>query len=223
MTLPPRRRAGLPLPAARAGVITVVAFSALAVLAACSSGTKSAAAPGASVNTGGSAANAQGGGTDTGGAAGGGEKAGAEGAAVAFTHPTLHYRIDAPGTMTATPDGGASYKGPTDFLTVAVVKGPGDPTSLATTDSSGAGVQGFKLVVAPHSVTVSGLKGSALEFTEAAGTSAITGKAQMAHVVRVYLPRPDGAYRIDYGSTLSGADWDPQGAMDVITTFKAAA
>jgi hypothetical protein len=198
----------------RASRLAVIAFGALVALGACSSGAKTATAGQSAAP--GSGAQAQGADTP---AAGGENAAAGEPAAVAFTHPTLGYRIDAPGGMTASGDG-ASYKGTTDFLNIAVVTGSNDPAALAHADASGSGIQNFQLIVAAHDVTVNGLKGSALEFTEPAGTSPVTGKALIAHVVRTYLPRTGGAYRIEYVSTVSSANWDPQGAMDIIATFK---
>ncbi|GAC1365330.1 MAG: hypothetical protein NVSMB32_08780 [Actinomycetota bacterium] len=82
-------------------------------------------------------------------------------------------------------------------------------------------MSGFVLVHGPHAVTVSGRRSSDIEYRQSGGTNPVTGKALVLHVVRLYVPRPGGLYRIEYGSTAAGQDWDPQGAMDIVTTFKA--
>lgn len=202
-------------------IAALILFAAVVALGACSSGsTPTATAPGN-----GAAANANGnanvGGADSGAPAGGEKAGGGEAPSIAFTHPSLKYSIDAPGTMTASADG-SSYKGTSDFLDVKVLTTASSPTALAQADAQGSGVSGFQLLAGAHDVTINGLKGSALEFKEAAGTNAVTGKAQIAHVLRVYLPRAGGAYMIEYGSTQSDANWDPQGSMDIMLTFKAA-
>ncbi len=153
-------------------------------------------------------------------AAAGGEAAGAEAPTVSFTHPTLKYTVSAPGPMVVGANGDAAYTGPSDFLTIALVTGSGDPMAQARADASGTGVAGFALTQPAKAVTISGLAGASLEFTRDAATNAVTGKAQTAHVVRTYLPGPAGSYRLEYGATVSAQNWDAQGAMDLLATFR---
>src|SRR6202011_3313561 len=54
------------------------------------------------------------------------EPAGGERPAGRVVH-TSGWRIDSPGTMTATSDGGAAYQGPSDFLRVTSLAGSSDP------------------------------------------------------------------------------------------------
>ncbi|MHB8669183.1 MAG: hypothetical protein ACYDAD_01260 [Acidimicrobiales bacterium] len=124
--------------------------------------------------------------------------------------------------MHATADGGAAYEGRTDHLRIALLNGTSDPNAAASSDASGSGVAGFVLVHGPRAVTVSGRHSSDIEYRQSGGTNAVTGKQLVLHVVRLYVPRPGGLYRIEYGSTATGQDWDPQGAMDIVTTFKPA-
>lgn len=194
-------------------------FTVLVTLGACSSGS----APGATAAGKSAAANATagGGGADSGVPAGGEKPGGGDAPSIAFTHPSLHYSIDAPGPMTSSADGSA-YRGTSDFLDVKVLPGGSSPTALAQDDAKGNGVSGFQLLAGAHDVTINGLKGSALEFKQPAGTNAVTGRAQIAHVLRMYLRGAVDTYMIEYGSTQSDANWDPQNAMDIILTFKAA-
>ncbi len=117
-------------------------------------------------------------------------------------------------------NGDAAYTGPSDFLTIALVTGSSDPMALAAADASGTGVAGFALTHPATAVTISGLAGASLEFTRDAATNVVTGKAQTAHVVRTYLPGPTGTYRLEYGATVSAQNWDAQGAMDLLATFR---
>lgn len=151
-----------------------------------------------------------------------GAPAGGEAPPTLFTHPTLHYSIEAPGPMVAVAGGGASYTGTSDYLHISTVTGSGDPMALAQADATGRGVPGFVLVQSPRPTTINGLSGALLEFTKSAGTNPVTGRTQLAHVLRVYLPRTGGAYRLEYGATVPAQDWDPQGALDNLSTFRAA-
>src|ERR1700682_680239 len=50
------------------------------------------------------------------------EAAGGEGVPVPYTDSRFHYRIDAPGRMTANPDGTAAYLGASERLEIGVVQ-----------------------------------------------------------------------------------------------------
>jgi hypothetical protein len=159
--------------------------------------------------------------------AGGGEApavvekgAGAEPGTVTFLHPTEGYRIDSPGPMHATANGEALYEGRNDSLGVALLSGASDPTTAAASDASGSGIPGFALVHSAQAVTVSGRHSAAIEYRRSGPVNAVTGKALVLHVVRLYVPRSGGLYRIEYASTAAGQDWDPQGALDIATTFR---
>ena len=152
-----------------------------------------------------------------------GEKgAAAEAGTVAFLHPTEGYRIDSPGPMHATPNGEAVYEGRNESLGVALLSGSSDPSTAAASDASGSDIPGFVLVHGSQAVTVSGRRSAAIEYRRSGAANPVTGKALVLHVVRLYVPRPGGLYRIEYTSTAAGQDWDPQGAMDIVTTFRPA-
>ena len=160
------------------------------------------------------------GGTSTGEPSSAADDKGGEAASIPFTHPTLKYSVSAPGRMTVAPNGDASYIGPSDFLTVALLPGSSDATALATADARGTGVPGFALTHPARRMTIGGLTGAGVEFTRDASVNPVTGKARTAHVLRAYLPAPGGAYRLEYGATVADSDWDPQGAEDVLMTFR---
>jgi hypothetical protein len=115
---------------------------------------------------------------------------------------------------------GAVYTGRSDYLRVTVLEGASDAAAVAKAESAGTSVSGFTLVQAPHTVVISGLAASFLEYTRADVANAVTGKMQRAHVVVALVPRTGGLYRLEYGTTVPDADWDPQGALDIITTFR---
>jgi hypothetical protein len=182
----------------------------IGLLAGCSSGV-----PGASTAANGTA-------SASGERAAPGEAAGSggEAPAVPFTHPSLHYTVSAPGTMAVAANGDATYTGAHDDLTVALLTGAADPISLASVDARGGGVAGFALVQPAQTVTVASLTGASVEFTKDGAQNPVTGKPQTAHVLRVYLPGPGGVYRLEYGATVSTQDWDPQGSLDLLKTFR---
>jgi len=164
-------------------------------------------------------------GNGAGGAPGGNEQAaagdgGAEAPSVPFTHPTFRYTIGAPGPMAVQAGGEAVYTGKSDYLRITPVDGPTDALAAAKADAGGSGVAGFAIVQPARSVTISGKPAAYLEFTRDAGTNAVTGKAQLAHVLRAYVPRAGGTFRIEYGGTVPASQWDPQGALDIVTTFQ---
>lgn len=161
-------------------------------------------------------------GAEPGGAPGAPGEVGGSGEAptVSFTHPTLKYTVSAPGPMVVEANGDAAYTGPTDYLHVSLVAGGGAPLTLAKADAGGGGVPGFVLSRPPQAVTIGAQQGASLEFTRDGGTNPVNGKAQTAHVVRVYLPGKGGAYRLEYGATVSPQNWDPQGALDLLVTFR---
>ncbi len=149
-----------------------------------------------------------------------GEAAGAEAPSVTFTHPSLGWSIAGPSTMTV--DGtGAAYTGRSDYLRVTTVDGSSDAPAAAKTASTGTSVAGFALRQGPKAVQISGVASSYLEYTRADVVNPVTGKAQVAHVLLAFVPRTGGVYRLEYGATVPDASWDPQGALDIVTTFRA--
>lgn len=208
--------------ATRSATVAVLAAALLAVAGGCGiigSPTAARSAAGGSPAPGGEggAPAGEGGSPAPGGE--GGAPAG-EGAAAAFVHPTLHYSIAAPGPMKIAADGTASYDGTDEHLRIAVLPA-GQPTALANAARSGAGIAGFRLLVAPHPVTASGQAGAVLEFTERGPTNPVTGRVETLHAWRAYVPKVGGGvFQIDYAALAS--QWDPQGAYDVLRSFREA-
>lgn len=157
------------------------------------------------------------------GAAGaaGGEKTGGE-TSIPFTNPTLRWSIAAPGSMSAQ-GGDGSYVGKSDHLTVTALPAGGDPQALARADAAGTGVAGFALVQPPHQAPIAGVNATVLEFTKDDVVNPVTKKAQTAHVFRAYVAGPQRLFRLEYGATVPADSWDPQGALDIVSTFRTAA
>jgi hypothetical protein len=202
----------------------IVGTTFVGVLAACSGGAKSAGLPPLS----GSAARSSSSSPAGNGAAAsdpattGAEPAGAEASTVRFVHPS-GWRIDSPGPMTANADGGAAYQGPSDFLRVTSLAGSADPAGVASAEAANPTGPGFILVKGPHRASATGRVATEYEYREDAPANPVTGKAAVLHAVRLYVARPGGVYRVEYGSTGSPSSWDPQGASDIVTTFGTAA
>ena len=161
---------------------------------------------------------------DQGGALGGGEATtGGEAAAVAYVDARYHYRIDAPGRMTANADGTASFIGPSERLEVTVVSGASaaDLSALARADakSLGSSAPGFRALSSPSSVTLGGYHMTRFSYRWDAGTSSVTGKAIQLTSVRYYAPKDATTVAvITYGIVTD--QFDPQGANDLASTFK---
>jgi hypothetical protein len=146
-----------------------------------------------------------------------------EAPAVTYVDARFHYRIDAPGKMTANPDGSAEFVGPSERLQVVVVQGSkaADVNSLARDDAATlpTSAPGFRLVSGPGQVTINGRKAEKLVYGWNAGTSAVTGKPLSLVSVRYYLPKDAStAAVVTYGIVAN--QYDPQGADDVAATFQ---
>lgn len=140
-----------------------------------------------------------------------------------YTNARYHYQIDAPGPMVVGADGSASYVGPEERLQVAVVEGPraNDPAALARADLSSlsANSTGFKALLQPIVVTLSGQKVTKFVYAWVDGTSPVTGKPNQLTGARYYISKNgSGLAVVTYAITSS--QYDPQGADDVASTFK---
>ena len=161
---------------------------------------------------------------DQGGALAGGEATtGGEAAAVAYVDARYHYRIDAPGRMTANSDGTASLIAPSQRLEIIVVQGAkaADVSALADADakSLASSVPSFRELASPATGTLGGYRMTRFSYTWDAGTSAVTGKAIQLTSVRYYVPKDASTVAvITYG--IVSNQFDPQGADDLASTFK---
>lgn len=156
-----------------------------------------------------------------GAAAPAGEANNGEAPAVAYTDARGGYHIDAPGQMTAKPDGSASYVGPQERLEVAIRTGAGlNPAALASSDVAGlrSSLSGFRLVSGPTAIQLGAQRAEKLVYSWSAGTSTVTGKPVELMTARYYLAKDATKVAvITYGITAS--QYDPQGADDVALTF----
>jgi hypothetical protein len=162
------------------------------------------------------------GGTQNPAPAASGEVVTGESAPVRYTDARYHYLIDAPGHMTANPDGTASFIGPSERLEIAVVTGSSasDPAALASTDSKSlsTSASGFHQLSSPSAVTINGHRVTKFTYTWNAGTSAVTGKPVELTTVRYYVPKDSATVAvITYG--IVSNQFDPQGADDLASTF----
>jgi hypothetical protein len=161
-------------------------------------------------------------GLDTAPASPGAEAAGGEGVAVLYTDARFHYRIDAPGRMTANPDGTAAYVGPSERLEIGVLQGSGasDAGALAQQDlkTLAASAPAFHKLSNPASLTLGAYHVTRFAYTWNAGTSTVTGKAIELTSVRYYLTKDAATLAvITYG--IVSNQFDPQGADDIVSTF----
>lgn len=151
------------------------------------------------------------------------EAATGEAAAVTYVDARYHYKIDAPGKMTANADGTASVIGPSERLVVTVVQGSraADPAALARSDASSlpSSTASFHLVSGPSETTLNGRKVQKLVYTHNAGTSDVTGKALDLTGVRYYIPKDSGTLAVVAYAIVTN-QYDPQGADDIATTFQ---
>jgi hypothetical protein len=146
-----------------------------------------------------------------------------EAPAVAYVDSRYHYRIEAPGRMTANADGSANFVGPSERLQVAVVQGgkAADVAALARDDLAKltSSAAGFHLVSALAPITLNGHKYQKFVYSWDAGTSPVTGKPQTLVSVRYYVPKDTANVAvIAYG--IVSNEYDPQGADDVASTFQ---
>jgi hypothetical protein len=164
------------------------------------------------------------GGGDTGAqATAGAEAANGEAIPVPYTDARFHYRIDAPGRMSANADGSAAYVGPSERLDIRIVSGAGasDPNGLATQDikSLAASAASFHQLTNPAKLTLAGNKVTRFAYTWIAGTSPVTGKAIELTSVRYYVVKDSSMLAvITYG--IVSNQFDPQGADDIVSTFQ---
>jgi len=156
-------------------------------------------------------------------AAGGGaaikEPVAGEAATVRFVHPSAHWRIDSPGPMTARPDGSATYQGSGEFLIVSVMPGSTNAASVASTEAAAPTGPGYQTVRSPHQVTAVAGPAPVYEYRADGPANAVTGKSTVLRAVRMYVAGSGGVYRVEFGSTRAASTWDPQGAVDTVTTF----
>ncbi len=204
----------------------ILSFAVIAgamMAASCSGGTNRTGSPGvapSALNGTGSSLAGGSAGADQGG--GGAEPSvGGEPRAVAYVNPS-GWRIDAPGAMTATSDGGALYQGPSDSLRVTPLVGSPDAFSAALIDvrASIPTSSGFTLISPPRRVSLGATTGAEYEYRVSGPPNPVTGKPTLLRALRLYVPRPGGVFRVEYGSTGPAANWDPQGASDIVMTFK---
>lgn len=156
-------------------------------------------------------------------AAGGGEVTVGESVPQVYADARYHYAIDAPGRMTANPDGTASFVGPSERLEIAVVTGSSasDPGALASQDAKALSVSasGFRQLSSPSAMTLNGHSLIKFTYTWNAGTSAVTGKAVELTTARYYFSKNSATVAvITYG--IVSNQYDPQGADDLASTFR---
>jgi hypothetical protein len=142
---------------------------------------------------------------------------------VAYIDSRFHYQIDAPGRMTPNPDGTAAYVGASERLQITVVQGSGaaDPAAMAGTDvkSLATSAPAFQQRSSPTSITLNGYHVTRFSYTWNAGTSSVTGKAIELTSVRYYVAKDSTTLAvITYG--IVSNQFDPQGADDIVSTFK---
>jgi hypothetical protein len=162
------------------------------------------------------------GGNDQVQATAGAEVVSGEGVPVPYMDDRFHYRIDAPGHMTANADGSAAYIGPSERLEISIVEGSAasDPGALAGQDiKSLSTAPAFHQLSNPTSITLSGYHVLRFSYTWNAGTSTVTGKAIELTSVRYYLSKDGSTLAvITYG--IVSNQFDPQGADDIVSTFR---
>jgi hypothetical protein len=162
-------------------------------------------------------------GVDNGSPAPGGEVTIGESVPVPYTDSRFHYRIDAPGHMTANADGTAAYIGPSERMEISVLTGSGslDAVKLANQDlqSLAKSATAFHQLSNPESLSLSGHHVTRFAYTWNAGTSAVTGKAIELTSVRYYVTKDATTMAvITYG--IVSNQFDPQGADDIVSTFQ---
>jgi hypothetical protein len=157
------------------------------------------------------------------GAAAGGEAAGGEAPAVLYSDTRYHYRIEAPGHMTANTDGSASFIGPSERLEIVVVQGSqaSDPAAMAAKDQSTltGSLNGFRKLTSPAAITLGGKKVVKFVYSWTAGTNSVTGKPLQLTSVRYYFAKDATQVAVvTYGIVTN--QYDPEGADDLARTFQ---
>lgn len=162
-------------------------------------------------------------GTETASATLGAEANTAEGIPVTYSDARHHYRIDAPGPMTANADGTSVYIGPSERMEISVIQGAGasNPTALANEDikTLGSTLAAFQQRTNPAKLTLNGHSVTRFAYTWNAGTSTVTGKPLELTTVRYYVSKDASTLAvITYG--IVSNQFDPQGADDIVSTFQ---
>jgi hypothetical protein len=160
--------------------------------------------------------------TSPSGAAAAGETQGGEAPAVLYSDARYHYRIEAPGHMTANTDGSASFIGPSERLEIVVVQGSqaSDPAAMAAKDQStlSGTLTGFRKLSSPAGITLGGKKVIKFIYSWTAGTNSVTGKPLQLTSVRYYFAKDTTQVAVvTYGIVTN--QYDPEGADDLARTF----
>jgi hypothetical protein len=190
----------------RRGLVVVLAGGAALVLAACGSGSGSATAPG-------------GGAAEAGGAeAGGGDAPG-----VAYQSSRFHYRVVAPAAMSEAADGSASARRGVEQLSISVVTGSAaaDPQAYAQGDLARTqqASPSLRVTSALGRSTLSGHSVFKVVYSVGGWANPVTGKSEDLVTARYYIPRDASTFAVLAYST-AAAQFDPQGADDVASTFQ---
>jgi hypothetical protein len=173
------------------------------------------------------AVTACGGATDTGTTTGGAgatapEANNGEAQSVTYVDSRYHYRIDAPGHITAAADGSAGFVGPAERIQITVIQASTtDLPALAHSDiaSLPASLTGFQLKSGPTMIALSGKPAEKFVYTYSAGVSLVTGKPLSLVGVRYYIPKDASTLAVvSYG--IAADQYDPQGADDIASTFR---
>ena len=145
-----------------------------------------------------------------------------EAQAVTYVDSKYHYRIDAPGRITAAVDGSAGFVGPTERIQIIVQQAAtSDLPALAKADiaSLPASLTGFQLKSGPTMVALNGKPAEKFVYTYSAGVSVVTGKPLNLVGVRYYIPKDASTLAVvSYG--IVADQYDPQGADDIASTFR---
>jgi hypothetical protein len=152
----------------------------------------------------------------------GGETGGVEAALVTYSDAAQGFAIGYPGpwTQDKSVTQGVKFVGGDSSLTLEFVTPSAglDAMTYAQNDVAtvAAAFPGFKQLSLAASTEV---KNAIILGYEATGTSAVTGKAYMAHDERYYMPLADGRIAI---LTVTGPDnhYDREGVRDIALTFK---
>ena len=150
------------------------------------------------------------------------EAANGEAQAVAYVDSRYHYRIDAPGHITAAADGSAGFVGPTERIQIEVKQASSaDLAGLARTDiaSLPASLTAFQLKSGPTAIDLNGKPAEKFVYTYSAGVNLVTNKPLTLVGVRYYIPKDASTLAVvTYG--IASDQYDPQGADDIASTFR---
>ena len=161
--------------------------------------------------------------TSSSGTTAAGEPQGGEAPAVLYSDARYHYRIEAPGHMTANADGSATFIGPSERLEIVVVQGSqaSDPAAMAAKDQSAltGTLTGFRKVSSPAATTLGGQRVVKFTYSWTAGTNSVTGKPLQLTSVRYYFAKDTTQVAVvTYGVVTN--QYDPEGADDLARTFR---